>query len=394
MATLLLIVIYIAYIGLGIPDSLFGTAWPAMYEEFGIPVWLAGCITPIFTLFTVFSSVTSTRLINKFGTGRVAAVSTALTAVGLLGNSIAPNIVWILLFSIPLGFGAGAVDAGLNNYVAVHYNAMHMSFLHCFYGIGVSISPYLMSLALRNNDWHAGYRNAGIIQIFITAAVCLSLPLWSRVKHNYNVLDDGQGGEFKPKTVSMIHLAKNPAIRMTWLCFFASCTVEHISGTWGSTFLVESKGVTAETAARIVMFYYIGLTLGRLFSGLLAIRFTSWKIMSIGFCVLGGAMILLILPLPPVFACIGLFLIGLGNGPMYPNLMHLTPINFGADISQSVIGSQMAAAYVGIMCMPGIFGLIVKAAGTDSFVWFNTVMYVLFVVSFVELIRLIKKNKK
>ncbi len=394
MATLLLVIIYIAYIGLGIPDSLFGTAWPVMHQDFDIPVWLAGYITPIFTIFSVISSMLSARLINRFGTGRVTAVSTALTAIGLIGTAFSPNIFFILIFSLPLGLGAGAVDAGLNNYVAVHYNAMHMSFLHCFYGVGVSISPYLMSLALGNNEWRAGYRGAGIIQIVISALVFMAIPLWGRAKHKYNTLDDGEGGEIEPRTVGIFQLAKDPAIRFTWLCFFASCTIECISGTWGSTFLVQSKGFDADMAAEIVMFYYIGLTLGRFISGLMAAKLSPWKIMISGFGVMCAAVLMLILPLPEIFACVGLFLIGLGNGPMYPNLTHLTPLNFGADISQSVIGSQMVAAYIGIMCMPGAFGMIVKAVGVGAFPWFNAVMYGLFVFSFTMLMNEVRKNKK
>ncbi|MBE6541660.1 MAG: MFS transporter [Ruminococcaceae bacterium] len=394
MATLLLIIIYIAFIGLGIPDSLFGPAWPVMHEDFGIPVWVAGYITPLFSVFSLISSVYSASVINRFGIGKVTAVSTAMTAVGLLGYSVSPSILWILIFAIPLGFGAGAIDSGLNNYVALHYDARQMSFLHCFYGVGVSLSPYIMSVVLKNGEWREGYRGAGIIQLVITAIVIAALPLWSRVKHKYNILDDGAGGDIEPKTVGILKLSKNPAIRFSWLCFFSACAIEIVSGTWGSTFLVEAKGLLPEQAARVIMFYYVGITLGRFISGLLAVRLTSWKIMTLGFCVLAAALVMIVLPLPTVFASVGLFLIGLGIGPMYPNLMHLTPINFGADISQSVISSQMVAAYAGVMLMPGVLGLIVKICGAGAFSLFNLFVGGLFIFAFIMLMKEMKKNGK
>ncbi len=389
MATLLLVIIYIAYIGLGVPDSLFGTAWPVMYQDFNLSVDVAGYLTPLFSLFSVASSLSSTRVINRFGTGKVAAVSTALTVIGLFGNSISGNIMWIIFFAIPLGFGAGCIDAAMNSYVALHYKAMHMSFLHCAYGVGVSLSPLFMSKALEKyGSWQIGYRNAGIVQLVIAVIMIVSLPLWSRVKFDNQY---GAAEEVTPKTVSMKELAKDPAIRVVWLCFFSSCTLEYLCNTWGSSFLVECKNISADKAAFIITFYFIGLALGRFTSGILSIKLNSWQIIKLGLIMLVPAVALILLPLPSIFACIGLFMIGFGNGPMYPNFMHLTPSCFGADIAQSVISSQMAAAYVSFTLMPFIFGGIVKLFGMISFPVYFTLIYLLLVVS---VIRFSAKKRK
>ncbi len=379
MATLLLVVIYIAYIGLGIPDSLFGTAWPVMYQDFGLSVDVAGYLTPLFSVFSVASSLASTRVINRFGTGKVAAVSTALTVIGLFGNSVSNNIIWIIFFAIPLGFGAGCIDAAMNSYVALHYKATHMSFLHCSYGVGIALSPLFMSKALEKyGSWQVGYRNAGIVQLVIAVIMVVSLPLWSRVKFNNKYSSEE---EVTPRTVGMRELAKDPTIRVVWLCFITSCTLEYLCNTWGSSFLVECRNITADRAAFIITFYYVGLALGRFLSGILAIKLNSWKIIMIGLVTLVPAVALILLPLPSICACVGLFLIGLGNGPMYPNFMHLTPSCFGADIAQSVISTQMAVAYVSFTVMPFIFGGIVKLFGMASFPVYFTLIYALLVLS-------------
>lgn len=375
MTILLLLVIYIAYIGLGIPDSLFGPAWPAMHTDFGLGIHIAGYLTPLFSFFTVISSLSSARLIRRFGTWRVSAISTALTAVGLLGYAFAPNLLSVIFFAIPLGFGAGAIDAGLNNYVAIHYSATHMNFLHCFYGVGVSISPYLMALALSaKNDWHIGYLWAGFIQFGIVVVMFLSYPLWHAAEKA-----DLSSDTLSVRDVSLRELAAIPGVRAAWLSFFASVSLEYLCCTWGSTFLVEEKGLSVDAAAGWLTVYFIGLTLGRFFAGLLARRLTSWQIMALGFGAVTVSLVLLLLPGPFWFAILGLFLIGLGNGPTYPNLMHLTPSNFGADISGSVIGSQMAAAYVSFFALPFLYGTIVKAVGMRSFTIGMVLLFVILV---------------
>lgn len=390
MATILLITIYVAFIGLGIPDSLFGTAWPAIYRELALPVSAAGYITLLLSGCTVLSSLLSARLINRFGTGMVTAVSTVMTAAALFGFSLANHVVWICLLAVPLGIGAGAVDSALNNYVALHYKATHMNFLHCFYGVGVTISPYLMSLALAHqNNWHSGYRTAFYIQAGIALLTVITLPLWGKVNQTEAAEQDAA-----PRTVAFSELLKMPAVRAVWGMFIGSCAIEYICGTWGSTFLVNAKGLPVETAARIITLYYAGMALGRFLSGVLAARLSSWNLIHIGQCAVFAAIILLFLPLPPVAAGIALFMIGVGNGPVFPNLIHLTPKNFGKDISQSVMGSQMAAAYTGIMLMPPLFGFFAQAAGLDIFPYFLFVMFCVMLFSMFFLIRKLKQQKR
>lgn len=392
MATILLIVIYIDFIGLGIPDSLFGAAWPAIYTEFGLPISYASFVTVIIYGGTVASSLLSAKVINRFGTAKVTAVSTALTAAGLLGFSFSGGLIWLCLFAVPLGLGAGAIDSALNNYIALHYKATHMSFLHCAYGVGVTLSPYLMALALSdNNDWRGGYRIAFFIQIGITAVTLFSLPLWSKIRR-INTHDEEE--DAAPRTLKLTELIKMPSVRAVWLIFFGSCAIEFTCGSWGSTFLVQSKGMSAENAAKIITFYYAGIAIGRFLSGILAAKLPSWRIIRIGQITIITAIVLLMLPLPVYVAAAGLFLVGLGNGPIYPNLIHLTPKNFGRDISQSVMGSQMAAASIGIMVMPPMFGLLAQGISTDIFPYFLLIMFAVMAVSTFFLIKNLKKSGK
>ena len=334
MATLLLVVIYISFIGLGIPDSLFGAAWPAIYGEFSLPISFGSFVTVTISCCTVVSSVLSSRVIGRFGTNKVSAVSTALTALGLFGFSCAGSFPWLILCAIPLGLGAGAIDTALNNYVALHYSATHMSFLHCFYGVGVSLSPYILSLVISGPaGWRGGYRVALCIQLCITALMFLTLPVWAKAHGK-----ESGGGE---DVVSI-----------------TSVGIETTCGTWGSTFLVEYKHMAADQAAGMVTFYYIGMALGRFLSGVLASRLHSWKIIRLGQWVLGAAVVVLLLPAPATVSAVGLFLVGLGNGPLFPNFNYLTPESFGPQRSQSVMGVQMAFSYVGSMGIPTLFGVL------------------------------------
>lgn len=376
MATILLIMIYIAFIALGLPDSLFGTAWPAIYSEFSLPFSFGSMITIIMTCGTIFSSIMSTRFIARFGTGKVTAVSTALTVIGLIGNSFAGNFLTICLMAIPLGLGAGAVDTGLNNYVTLHYSSAQMSLLHCFFGVGISISPYLMSRFISTDaGWRGGYRFAFFIQLLIALLLFLTLPLWKRVAEKTPDEDT------TIKVLSVRELSKIPGVKTMWVLFLITCAIEYTAGVWGSTYLVEAKGLPAERAAEVVLFYYLGMTAGRLLSGILATRLTCWKIIRLGMAVLGAAIVLLLLPLPTIVIAVALFMIGLGNGPMFPNFTYLTPMNFGADISQSVIGTQMAASSFGIMAVPAVCGLLGQAFGMGVFPIYLTILFTLMVMS-------------
>ncbi|MFQ6880612.1 MAG: MFS transporter [Oscillospiraceae bacterium] len=375
MATLLLIVIYIAFIGLGVPDSLFGTAWPAIYTDLNLPVSWASIVTIIVSCGTITSSLLSFWLISRFGTGKITAVSTLMTALALLGFSCSDSMLWLCLCAIPLGLGAGSIDTALNNYVALHYKASHMNFLHCFYGIGVSLSPYLMSLALSKGTWEGGYRAVFWFQLAIAALTVLALPLWKKVRHAQN----GEEEEETPRVLSFPALMKMPKVRMACLVFIGYCALEYTCGTWGSTFLVNAKGAAADTAARMVTFYYIGLALGRFLSGVLAGRLHSRQLVKIGQTILLAAIASLFLPLPSAFCSVSLFFIGLGNGPIFPNMLHLTPELFGKDLSQAVIGAEMATSYIGVLLAPALFGLIAQNVTAALFPVYLLVLYALMI---------------
>lgn len=370
MATLLLIVIYIAFIGLGIPDSLFGAAWPAIYTELGLPVSWANFVTMLISGGTILSSLLSARLINRFGTAAITAVSTSLTAAALLGFSISGSMLWLCLFAVPLGLGAGSIDTALNNYVALHYKATHMNFLHCFYGIGVSLSPFLMSLALSSGSWRSGYRMVFWFQLGIAALTILSLPLWKKVRHARE-----EPEEAAVRTVGIFSLLKQAKVRRACLVFLGSCGLECTCGIWGSTFLVQARAMTPEDAAGMITFYYIGIAFGRFLSGLLANKLSSGKLIQMGQGITLAALILVILPLPAPVAGVGLFLIGAGNGPVFPNMLHLTPETFGKEISQSVMGAQMAVSYIGILLAPALFGLIAQAISAALLPYYLLVFY-------------------
>lgn len=374
MSTVLLIIIYITFIGLGIPDSLFGTAWPAIYSEFGLPVSFANFITLTISGGTIVSSLMSSKLIRRFGTGRVTAVSTVMTAAALLGFSFSKSFFFLWLMAIPLGLGAGAIDTALNNYAALHYKASHMSFLHCFYGVGVSCSPFLMSLSLANNaDWRGGYRTVFFIQLAIAVLSVATLPIWNRVKTEENIEETSTPVSFKS-------LLKMPKLYMVGLVFIGSCAVECTCGNWGSTFLVEAKGFSVDRAAAIITFYYVGMALGRFLSGVLATKLTSKQLIFIGQGAVAVAIIILLLPLPSTVSGVALFLIGLGNGPIFPNMIFLTPKNFGKDLSQSVMGMQMVLAYIGILCAPALFGVIAQKISAALLPVYLLIFYIVMII--------------
>ena len=399
MATLLLIVIYVCFIDLGIPDSLFGPAWPAMSGEFGLPVSVAGLLTPYFCIFTVISSLFSDKLINRFGTGKVTAVSTMLTVVGLLGYSFSPNIWVFLLCAIPFGLGAGAVDAGLNNYVALHYKASHISYLHCFYSVGVTVSPVFMSLALAKlGDWHMGYRIAGFVQLGIALTSVLAIPLWSKVAAQTakagKASDPSEQGEpdFTPRSLSLREQARDAGISWIWLIFAVAVDLEVLVGNWCSTFLVKIKGMEPAYAAAMTALYYFGLAAGRFVSGLLSRKLTPWQIIALSLAVWPLSVVFFVLPLPPAVSGIGLLFAGLGMGPLYPNFVYLTPRNFGRDVSQSIMGSQSASAYLGLIAVPPLFGLLVNNFGVGLYPPFLAVVYVIQLAAVLLFVRHLKKR--
>lgn len=370
MATLLVIIIFATYVGLGIPDSLFGTAWPAIYTEFDLPISYSNYVTGLMYIGTIISSLLSARLTKKLGTPLVVALSTALTAIAILGFSYSQNMIMLCLFSIPLGLGAGGIDNVLNTYVALNYKATHINFLHCSYGVGVTLSPFLMSLALKNsNNWQGGYRTMFFFQLALTIMCFLSIPIWKKVKEQ-------KPEQEETKVVSISQLLKIPIARSSLVIYFGSCAIESVCLAWGSTFLVNSKGLTPDKAAQMITFYFIGMTLGRFLSGVLVNKIPPKKIIVIGESITLIAIILTLAGKPSV-AGLGLFLIGFGNGPIFPNMTHLTPIHTGRDISQSFIGLQGAVSYGSILLSPITFGLLAEKFSTDIFSIFQIVAIVI-----------------
>lgn len=369
MATILLIFIYIFYIGLGIPDSLLGSAWPAIYGEFHVPVSYASIISAIISTGTVLSSLFSTRIIAKLGTAKVTALSTSLTSIALLGFSCSHNFLWLCLCAVPLGIGAGSIDTALNNYVALRYNAMQMSFLHCFYGVGVTVSPYLMSLALSDNlNWRGGYRTVFYIQLIIALLSFFSLPLWKKVKATQQEDDN-------ICVLPLFQMIKRKKIWASCGVFVGISALESTCLIWGSTYLSDTIGLSADMAAALITFYFAGMTLGRFLSGLLSLRFSDWKIITIGESIILAAVCILLLTNTVSFAVLGLFLVGLGNGPIFPNMTHLTPILYKKETSQSIIGIEMAFSNLSIMLTPVLFGFLSDITGTKIFPVFMAVMF-------------------
>lgn len=387
MMTILLIIIFISFIGVGLPDSILGTAWPSIYREFDLPVSLAGYITATVSACTIISSLLSSKVISRFGTGMVTAVSTILTVVALFGFAFTGNAIFFFVMAIPLGLGAGSIDTALNNFVALHYSATKMNFLHCFYGLGIAASPYIMSYALGNdNNWRKGYLLVAVIQSVIALIAIFSLPLWKKVERQEKKADD------VVKVLKLSELIKMPAVRLSCYAFFSSCALELTAGSWSSTYFVNTKDVIPEKAAQITMLFYVGLALGRFLSGVLAKKLSRWQIIGISTGVLLSAIIMFILPVSTMATSIALFFIGLGIGPIFPNLTHLTPENFGRDISQSVMGVQQASAYIGIMIMPWLFGTLAHVCSTKIFPCYLFIMFMGYMTTLVMLNRKVKRN--
>ena len=384
----LLVVIYIAFIGLGVPDSLIGSAWPAIHTEMNIPVEAVSILTFIISGCTVLSSMFSAGILNKLGTAKVTAFSTAMTAAALLGFSFAPSFWFMVPLAVILGLGAGAIDSGLNNYVALHFKASHMNFLHCFYGVGVSLSPYLMSHALSDVGWRGGYRYAFYVQAAITLLLIVSVPLWKKSS------SAEQTEEENSVNLTLLQMAKMPEVRQVWVIMLATNAIEYACGVWGSTYLVAEKGFQTKHGALALTVYYVGMSAGRFVSGLLSDKISTWKRICTGAAILAPAIVIMLLPLPGTVTVVGLFLVGLGNGSIYPNMIHLTPHNFGKEASQSVMGSQIAFAYIGVMLAPPMVSLISGLFGIKVYPVLLAVLYVIMIVALKCFVNRLKKQNK
>ena len=372
MIQLLLAVIYLSFISLGLPDSLLGAAWPSMYGGLGVPVSCAGIISIIISGGTIVSSLQSDRLTRRFGTGRVTAVSVAMTAAALFGFSVSGRFWMLCLWAVPYGLGAGSVDAALNNYVALHYASRHMSWLHCMWGVGASLGPYIIGRILSGGGhWSGGYRTVAVLQIGLTAILLLSLPLWRRPAGG------GEDGGEAARPLSLREILSIPKARASMATFFAYCALESTASLWSSSYLTLCRGVPAETAAGYAGLFFIGITAGRALSGFLTYKLNDRQMVRLGQGIIALGVIAAALPLGAPAALAGLLLIGLGCAPIYPSVIHATPDHFGAARSQAVLGVEMASAYVGTCLMPPLFGL---AAGRGAAALFPVYLLALLAV--------------
>mgnify|MGYP000922848816 FL=1 len=382
MLQLLLPIIYLAFISLGLPDSLLGSAWPSMYPLLGVPVSYAGILSMIISFGTIVSSLNSDRLTRALGAGRVTAISVGMTAAALFGFSISTQFWMLCLWAVPYGLGAGSVDAALNNYVALHYESRHMSWLHCMWGIGTMVSPMVMGRVLAGGGpWTAGYRYIALFQIALTAVLFLSLPLWQKRT------DETAEGGTAPQTLSLGQVFRLPGAKEVMLCFFCYCALETTAGLWASSYLTLTRGVAADTAASFASLFYIGITAGRAACGFLTLKLSDTQMIRLGQGVLAVGVAALLVPGPQLLALAGLVLVGMGCAPIYPSIIHATPDHFGADRSQAVIGIQMASAYVGNLVMPPLFGLLANNITPALFPFYLLVLLVLMVFMHEQLVR-------
>jgi fucose permease len=373
--SLLLAIIYIAFVSLGLPDSLVGAGWPVMHEDLGVPVAFAGILTMIIAGGTILSSLASERVTRRFGAGLVTAVSVGLTAAALVGFSASGSFWLLCLWAVPYGLGAGAVDAALNNYVALHYAARHMNWLHSFWGLGASISPFVMSAALTSGaGWSSAYGVVGVAQAVLAVVLLTSLPLWGKVNRvvpaGYAAgTDDAPDAGAEPSGRGGAHVPLRDALRIPGvaailIAFFAYCALESTSMLWASTYLVSDRGVEPATAAAFASLFLLGITGGRFLAGFFADRVGDRQLIRGGFAAVGLGVVMLALPVEiDGLPLVGLVVAGLGCAPIYPAIIHSTPVNFGRRSSQAVIGIQMAAAYTGSTLAPPLFGVLSTVAG-------------------------------
>lgn len=413
MTSLLLIIIYLAFISLGLPDALLGSAWPSMYQELGASVSWAGGISMIIALGTIISSLASDYMTRKIGTAKVTAISVGMTAVALFGFSVSHSF-WILcLWAVPYGLGAGSVDAALNNFVALHYPARHMSWLHCMWGVGASIGPVIMSWAVAGGwKWNGGYRTIAILQVALTAALFLSFPLWKRkqeedaqrtadleksakTKIEFDTENSQLSHERRTGSTpryTFVQLLRLRGVKEVLICFFCYCALETTTGMWAASYCTLYRGITAEQATRWASLFYLGITAGRFVCGFITYKVNDRNMIRLGQAVTAAGILLVILPFGKGTLFIGLIMIGCGCAPVYPSIIHETPQNFGADLSQSIIGIQMASAYVGTCLVPPLFGLTAQYINIGLYPYFLAVILLLMVIMSEKLHIAVKKG--
>lgn len=383
MVHILLLIIYMAFISLGLPDGLLGAAWPAIHLEMGLNVSYMGMVSLIISVGTVIASLFADPLCRRFTTAKVTAFSVAMTAAALFGFAFADSIWLLCLWAIPYGLGAGAVDACLNNYVAIHYAGKHMSWLHCMWGLGAASGPYIMGAVLAGGlHWSNGYLYIGVGQAVLVAVLILTLRIWKTT---------GQGSEEQGAPLSLKQVIALPGAKYVLVAFFCYCALEQTIGQWAASYFFGYLDTSAELSATLAGIYYMGITVGRAVNGFLTVRFSDKQLVRAGMAAIAAGIAVMFLPLGVYGAVAGIILVGLGSAPIYPCIIHSTPALFGTEQSGAIIGIEMAAAYIGICVMPPLFGVIADWLGVGTLPW---VLSGLLIIMYVSHEQLYMKRKK
>ncbi|WP_315505859.1 MFS transporter [Oribacterium parvum] len=409
MFSFLLLIIYLSFISLGLPDALLGSAWPIMHEELKVPLSYSGSVYMLISCCTILSSLKSESLNRRFGTGKITAFSVMLTALAIFGFSMSRSFYMLLLFAIPYGLGAGSVDAALNHYVALHYSSRHMNWLHCMWGIGASIGPYIMGFVLqRGYSWSKGYFLIGLLQAGLTFLLFLSLGLWKVKEEDMNdlVKVEMHEGEEGKKAMSFREILRIPGAKECIASFFFYCAIEQTIGLWSGSFMVYSLRIDAKLAASLVALFYFGITFGRFLAGIFSAKWKDEELILGGIAILFLGIALLFpaglssgkqlfgMELRQVFVILSLLFMGLGCAPIYPAIIHSTPYNFGAENTSALIGKQMASAYIGSLSLPPIFGVLAKNFGTELFPFYAVVLGIAMLYMYKQLLKKTKEAKR
>ena len=407
MFSILLLMIYLAFISLGLPDALLGSAWPIMYQEFAVPVSYSGTVFMIICGGTILSSLNSEKLNRRFGTGKITAISVLLTAIALFGFSISHSFLMLCLFAIPYGLGAGSVDAALNHYVALHYSSRHMSWLHCMWGLGASVGPYIMGFVLqRGEPWNRGYLIVSIIQFTLAIILFCSLSLWKKnpeeLTENSSTAHGAMEGKAtsdgaeapKQRALSLKEIFAIPGAKECMASFYSYCALEQTVGLWAGSFMVLALGMEEKLAASYVALFYFGITFGRFLSGFITMKWKDEQMVLGGSAIVFFGIFLLFTPWSRSLVLPALILIGLGCAPVYPSVIHSTPYNFGVEHSSALIGAQMASAYVGTLIMPPLFGVLGRSFSMKLFPYYSMFLLLLMIFAYRRMLQVTKKARR
>lgn len=387
MIIILITVIYLSFISLGLPDAVLGSSWNIIAKEFNTSISNMGILTIIISAGTIISSLNSDLLIKKLGVHKITSISIFITAISMLGFALSPSFLVLCLWAIPYGLGAGNVDAALNNYVAINFESKHMSWLHCMWGIGATLGPYIMSIALINNlDFRGGYIILFLIQIILATIILVSYPVW-KIKNNEQLYKENK------KHLKLNEVLKIKGVLQIGITFFFFCSIEQTTGLWASNYLIFIKNVSPEIATGFTSLFYLGITIGRGINGFFAMKFSNTQMIRFGSIVMLLGVFILFIPSNEIITYIGLAMIGLGSSPIYPSIIHSIPIMFGVDKSQSITGVQMASAYTGTLVMPALFGIIGNEFSFDFYPVFITIMLIMMIFMYEKCLREIKKGQ-